>query len=148
VENRHRNHILDETIAPAEIGQDLAAKAESVARALAERLDYVGVLAVEMFEIDDGVLVNEIAPRVHNSGHWTIDACAMSQFEAHIRAVTGLALVDVGMHSRAVMKNLLGKDIEERDALVGEPNLRFHDYGKAEAREGRKMGHVTRLYPL
>ncbi len=148
VENRHKDHILDETVAPADIDDALGELAKSVARAIADRLGYVGVLAVEMFDVDGGVLVNEIAPRVHNSGHWTLDACAMSQFEAHIRAVAGLPFADIGMHSRAVMKNLLGEEILNRDDLLGEPNLCFHDYGKAEAREGRKMGHVTRLYPL
>jgi len=148
VENKHRDHILDETIAPADVSAELGGEASRIAETLIRELDYVGVLAVEMFEVEGRVLVNEIAPRVHNSGHWTMDACAVGQFEAHIRAITGLGLPNIGMHSRAVMKNLLGDEIHDRDDLVQEENLRFHDYGKAEARPGRKMGHVTRLYPL
>lgn len=148
VENRHANHILDETIAPAQNVSTLADQAVRVSTALAVALDYIGVLAVELFEVEGGVLVNEIAPRVHNSGHWTMDACAVGQFEAHIRAITGLPLPDVGMHSRAVLKNLLGDSIDASATLMGEAGLCFHDYGKAEARPGRKMGHVTRLYPL
>lgn len=148
VENRHRDHILDETIAPTSIDDALQSEAARVAEALVSALEYLGVLAVELFEVDGQVLVNEIAPRVHNSGHWTLDACAISQFEAHIRAIAGLPLPDVGVHSRAVMKNLLGDEILDRDSLTAEQSLCFHDYGKAEARPGRKMGHVTRLYPL
>lgn len=148
VENKHRDHILDQTIAPADISLDVGREAGRIAEALVRELGYVGVLAVEMFDVGGRILVNEIAPRVHNSGHWTMDACAMGQFEAHIRAITGLPLPGVGMHSRAVMKNLLGDEILERDTLAQEQNLCFHDYGKTEARPGRKMGHVTRLYPL
>ncbi|MEX1147945.1 MAG: 5-(carboxyamino)imidazole ribonucleotide synthase [Sphingomonadales bacterium] len=148
VENRHTNHILDVTIAPADVSDAMAEAARDVATALVTTLDYVGVLAVELFEVDGSLLVNEIAPRVHNSGHWTMDACALGQFAAHIRAVAGLPLPAVGVHSRAVMKNLLGDEITNCADLMAEPGLCFHDYGKAEARPGRKMGHVTRLYPL
>lgn len=148
VENRHEHHILAETIAPADVSYKLAAVADAVARAIAEKLRYVGVLAVEMFVVGDEVLVNELAPRVHNSGHWTIDACAVSQFENHIRAICGLPLGVAAPHSRAVMQNLLGEDIGRYAEFLAEPNARFHDYGKREARAGRKMGHVTRLYPL
>lgn len=148
VENRHEHHILAETIAPADASPALAQAAEALARQIIEKLQYVGVLAVEMFVVGDGVLVNELAPRVHNSGHWTLDACAVSQFEQHIRAICGLALGDPTPHSRAVMRNLLGDDIFQGPTLLAEPNACLHDYGKREARPGRKMGHVTWLYPL
>lgn len=148
VENRHEHHILAETIAPAEASPALAQAADALARQIIEKLDYVGVLAVEMFVLGEGVLVNELAPRVHNSGHWTLDACAVSQFEQHIRAICGLPLGDPAPHSRAVMRNLLGDDIFQGPALLAEPHACLHDYGKKEARPGRKMGHVTRLYPL
>ncbi len=148
VENRHRNHILDETIAPAEIAPELAERAVETAGRIAGKLDYVGVIGVEMFVTDDDILINELAPRVHNSGHWTIDACVASQFEQHVRAICGLPLARPEMHSRAVMKNLLGDEIERWRELLPEPLLCFHDYGKREARPGRKMGHVTRLIPL
>ncbi|WP_274944570.1 5-(carboxyamino)imidazole ribonucleotide synthase [Govanella unica] len=148
VENRHVDHILDETIAPAEASPELLQKAEAVARAIIAELKYVGVLAVEMFVTGDGIIVNELAPRVHNSGHWTMDACAVGQFEQHIRAICGLPLGDPRPHSRAVMKNLLGDDIGRWAEFLGEPGLCFHNYGKAEPRPGRKMGHVTRLTPF
>lgn len=149
VENRHRDHILDMTLAPAPVTEATAGAARSVALRIAESLDLVGLLAVEMFVADAGhVLVNEIAPRPHNSGHWTIDACPASQFEMHIRAVAGLPLPPAMRHSDAVMKNLVGP---EEAALWPEvlafPGLIPHLYGKAEARPGRKMGHITRLFP-
>ena len=116
---------------------------------MAEALDLVGLLAVEMFVDRDGrVLVNEIAPRPHNSGHWTIDACPASQFELHIRAIAGLPLPPAVRHSDAVMKNLVGpEDVALWPAILATPGLIPHLYGKAEARPGRKMGHVTRLFP-
>lgn len=149
VENRHRDHILDLTLAPARIAEETAAQARAIARKIAESLDLVGLLAVEMFIDRSGkVLVNELAPRPHNSGHWTIDACPASQFELHIRAVAGLPLPPGERHSDAVMKNLVGP---EETALWPEilqtPGLIPHLYGKTEARLGRKMGHVTRLFP-
>ncbi len=148
VENRHRNHILDETIAPAPIGPDLAAEAERTALRIAEALGLVGLVAVEMFVTRDGrALVNELAPRPHNSGHWTIDACVTSQFEQFARAIAGLPLGDPRRHSDAVMKNLLGDEVERWREFVADPGARLHLYGKAEARPGRKMGHVTRLSP-
>jgi len=116
---------------------------------VAEALDLIGVLAVEMF-VDAGghVRVNEIAPRPHNSGHWTIDACPASQFEMHIRAVAGLPLPHPERHSDAVMKNLVGPaEAALWPDLVATPGLIPHLYGKSEARDGRKMGHVTRLFP-
>ena len=149
VENRHRHHILDITLAPAQITDDLAADARKLAMQVAEAMELVGLLAVEMFVTADGrVLVNEVAPRPHNSGHWTIDACPVSQFEMHIRAVAGLPLPPAVRHSDAVMKNLVG--VEETalwPKIVATPGLIPHLYGKAEAREGRKMGHVNVLFP-
>jgi 5-(carboxyamino)imidazole ribonucleotide synthase len=146
VENRHVNHILDTTIAPAGVSPGVAAGAGSIARRAAEALDVVGLLAVEMFVTWDGeVLVNEIAPRPHNSGHWTIDACAISQFQQLVRAICGLPLGSAERHSDAEMKNLIGDDVEAWPAIVAEPNARLHLYGKSEIRPGRKMGHVTRL---
>jgi 5-(carboxyamino)imidazole ribonucleotide synthase len=149
VENRHRDHILDLTLAPARVSEAVDQAAQSVARRVVEALDLVGLLAVEMFVDSKGkVLVNEIAPRPHNSGHWTIDACPASQFELHIRSISGLPLPAARRHSDAVMKNLIGP---EGMALwlpaLAEPGLIPHFYGKAEALPGRKMGHVTRLFP-
>ncbi|MGE0416257.1 MAG: 5-(carboxyamino)imidazole ribonucleotide synthase [Acetobacteraceae bacterium] len=149
VENRHRNHILDLTLAPARIPAVVDQAAQATARRVAEALDLVGLVAVEMFVDATGkVLVNEIAPRPHNSGHWTIDACPASQFELHIRAIAGLPLPPAERHSDAVMKNLVGP---EETALwpdiLATPRLIPHLYGKAEAHPGRKMGHVTRLFP-
>jgi len=148
VENQHVNHILDTTIAPARIPADLAMRAEAIARHVAEKLDVVGLLAVEMFVTAQGeLLVNELAPRPHNSGHWTLDACHTSQFEQHIRAICGLPLGSTERHSDAVMKNLIGGDIEKWREWIADPTAKLHVYGKAEARAGRKMGHVTRLVP-
>ena len=148
VENQHTAHILDTTIAPARIEAEIAMRAEAIARHIAEELDLVGALAVEMFVTESGaILVNEIAPRPHNSGHWTIDACVTSQFEQLVRALCGLPLGSVAHHSDAVMKNLIGRDVEKwRDAL-GDPLAKLHLYGKTEIQPGRKMGHVTRLIP-
>lgn len=148
VENRHANHILDVTLAPAAISADTARQAEKIAAGIAEALDLVGLLAVEMFVTKDGaVLVNEIAPRPHNSGHWTIDACVTNQFEQFTRAVCGLPLGAPTRHSDAAMKNLIGKDVERFDALTHDAGAKIHLYGKAQALPGRKMGHVTWLYP-
>ena len=148
VENRHRDGILDETIAPADIPPAVAAEASRIARLVADRLGLVGVLAVEMFVVRDGrVLVNELAPRPHNSGHWTIDACATSQFEQLVRAVAGLPLGDPERIADATMKNLIGDEVDAWPSLLAEAGARLHLYGKAEARPGRKMGHVTRLRP-
>jgi 5-(carboxyamino)imidazole ribonucleotide synthase len=149
VENRHRDHILDITLAPARIGEQLAQTARNVAVQVAEALELVGLLAVEMFVTADGrVLVNEIAPRPHNSGHWTIDACPESQFDLHIRAVAGLPLPPATRHSDAVMKNLVGEaETAMWPEILATPGLIGHLYGKADARAGRKMGHVTRLFP-
>ncbi len=149
VQNRHRDHILDVTLAPAPIAPEIAAAAQRLAVQIAVHLGLEGLLGVEMFlDADGGLLVNEIAPRPHNSGHWTLDACPVSQFEMHIRAVAGLPLPQAARHSDAVMKNLVGPEtvalwpsILRTDGLLG------HLYGKAEARPGRKLGHATRLFP-
>jgi len=149
VENRHRDHILDLTLAPARISEVVASASQVLTRRVAEGLDLVGLLALELFVTADGrVLANEIAPRPHNSGHWTIDACPASQFELHIRAVAGLPLPAAVRHSDAVMKNLVGPaETALWPTILATPGLIPHLYGKAEARPGRKMGHVTRLFP-
>jgi 5-(carboxyamino)imidazole ribonucleotide synthase len=148
VENRHKNHVLGTTIAPARIAAETAVRAMTIACDIAERLDLVGVLAVEMFLTRSGeILVNELAPRPHNSGHWTIDACVTSQFEQLVRALCGLPLGSVAHHSDAVMQNLLGEEVENWREALAEPFAKLHLYGKRGARPGRKMGHVTRLLP-
>lgn len=150
VENRHRDGILALTLAPAPIAPAVAAEASAIAERVATALDLVGLLAVEMFVDRDGrVLVNELAPRPHNSGHWTIEACLHDQFALHARAVGGLALPSPRRHSDAVMINLLGP--AGRDAwprLLLRPDISPHWYGKPEARPGRKLGHATMLFPL
>lgn len=146
VENQHENHILRRTIAPAAIAPGIAASADALARRIAIALDLVGVLAVEMFVCHDGrVLVNELAPRPHNSGHWTLDACVVSQFEQCIRAIVGLPLGSTDRHADAVMENLLGEDVDRWRELAADPRACLHIYGKRETRPGRKMGHVTWL---
>jgi 5-(carboxyamino)imidazole ribonucleotide synthase len=148
VENRHVNHILDTTIAPATLPLEMAQEAETISQDIAARLGLVGVLAVEMFVTQDGkFLVNELAPRPHNSGHWTIDACATSQFEQLVRAVCGLPLGSTERHADAVMKNLIGDEIETWRNAIADPAARLHLYGKRTVLPGRKMGHVTRLKP-
>jgi 5-(carboxyamino)imidazole ribonucleotide synthase len=145
VENTHKNHILDETVAPAPISPTLAKEAERIARTIAQGLKLVGIMAVEMFITkDDKILVNELAPRPHNSGHWTIDACDVSQFEQTIRAVCGLPLGDPRRHHDARMLNLIGDDIKDAEKHRATGGI-VHLYGKKESRPGRKMGHVTWL---
>jgi 5-(carboxyamino)imidazole ribonucleotide synthase len=149
VENVHQNGILAISRAPARISADCAEEARAIAGKVAEALGHVGVLCVEMFQREEAprLLVNEIAPRVHNSGHWTIDACLVSQFENHIRAIAGWPLGGTERHSDAVMTNLIGADVERLRELAAEEGVAVHLYGKAEARPGRKMGHTTRLLP-
>lgn len=143
-ENAHRDGILRTSTVPARISGETRAAAIAIAETIAGALDYVGVLSVEFFvEKSGGLRVNEIAPRVHNSGHWTVEACRMSQFEAHIRAVCGWPLGDPGRHSNAVMENLIGEDAADWAALAGRENAALTLYGKKEMRPGRKMGHVT-----
>ena len=146
-ENRHAHGILDITIAPARVSAQLAAEATALASRLAAALEYVGVLAVEMFVVGGKLLLNEIAPRPHNSGHYTIDACRTSQFEQQVRVLCGLPLGDPSQHSPAVMVNLLG-DIwangePKWEAVLRHPGAHLHLYGKRDARPGRKMAHVT-----
>ncbi len=149
VENRHVDGILDTTIAPARLDPATAAEAQEIAAVVAREMDLVGLLAVEMFVTVDGrLLVNELAPRPHNSGHWTMDACVSSQFEQFVRAVCGLPLGTTRRHSDAKMKNLIGAAADEWDERLADPEAKLHLYGKAESRPGRKMGHVTWLYPL
>ncbi len=149
VENRHAGGILDVTLAPADLAPDIAAAARGAAADIARHLDHVGALAVELFVVGDGrLLVNEIAPRVHNSGHWTIEGCETSQFAQHVRAVCGLPLGSPARRANAAMKNLIGRDAERWPALAAARGACLHLYGKAEARPGRKMGHVTWLTPL
>jgi len=148
VENQHVNGILDTTIAPARIAPELGMRAEAIAHHIAEKLDLTGLLAVEMFVTQRGeVLVNELAPRPHNSGHWTIDACYTSQFEQLVRAICGLPLGSPERHSDAVMKNLIGADVAKWHDAINDPLQKIHLYGKDEASPGRKMGHLTRLSP-
>ena len=133
-------------------GAETATEAKRIVTSVLGALDYVGVLAVEMFVTRDhhgheALIVNEIAPRVHNSGHWTLDACLVSQFENHVRAVCGWPLGTTARHSDAVMTNLIGDDVLAWQALAAEPDTAIHLYGKSEARPGRKMGHVTRISP-
>ncbi|MGE5089642.1 MAG: 5-(carboxyamino)imidazole ribonucleotide synthase [Candidatus Levyibacteriota bacterium] len=156
-ENRHRDGILDVSIAPARVGADVAARARATATAVANALDYRGVLCVEMFvAAGDRLLVNEIAPRPHNSGHYTIDACVTSQFEQQARVLAALPLGDTSQHTPAVMVNLLGdiwfgadgqREPREPDwtRVLGHSAAKLHLYGKRDARRGRKMGHVTCL---
>ena len=145
-ENIHENHILRRSIVPGRLTPAQSSEAKAIAKKIADALDYVGVLAVELFVGRDGaLLVNEIAPRVHNSGHWTIEACACSQFEQHIRAVAGWPLGDPTRHADAVMENIIGAEADAWESLARSGAL--HLYGKREARLGRKMGHVTRLKP-
>jgi 5-(carboxyamino)imidazole ribonucleotide synthase len=150
-ENRHANGILDVSIAPARIPDALAAQATALATRLATALDYVGVLAIEMFVVGGRLLLNEMAPRPHNSGHFTIDACRTSQFEQQVRVLCGLPLGDPSLHTPAVMVNLLGdiwRDGEPHwDAVLRHAGAHLHLYGKREARPGRKMGHVTVCEP-
>ncbi|MCV9998467.1 5-(carboxyamino)imidazole ribonucleotide synthase [Pararhizobium sp. YC-54] len=145
-ENIHRHGILHTSTVPASINGATAEAARLAATAILTALDYTGVIGVEFFVLADGTLIaNEIAPRVHNSGHWTEAACVVSQFEQHIRAVTGLALSDGARHSDCVMQNLIGDDIDDLPVWLAQPNTLIHLYGKTEARPARKMGHVTWL---
>jgi 5-(carboxyamino)imidazole ribonucleotide synthase len=149
-ENTHHHHILDVTFAPAAIPGALAREAEELARGILEALKVVGLLTVEMFVTRDGrIVVNELAPRTHNSGHLTIDACVTSQFEQQVRAICGLPLGSTELHSPAAMSNLLGDvwidagGVPEWGAALSDPGIRLHLYGKADPRRGRKMGHLT-----
>jgi 5-(carboxyamino)imidazole ribonucleotide synthase len=144
-ENVHRDGILATTTIPAAIPASLRMDAVLNASRILNALDYVGVMGVELFVTPSGLVVNEIAPRVHNSGHWTQAGCAVDQFEQHIRAVTGWPLGDGSRHADVVMENLIGEDVTRAPALAAERGVQVHLYGKAETRPGRKMGHVNRV---
>lgn len=145
-ENIHRNGILHTSTVPASVNEATVEAARLAATAVLTALGYIGVIGMEFFVLADGTLIaNEIAPRVHNSGHWTEAACVVSQFEQHIRAITGLPLSDGARHSDCIMQNLIGDDINDLPAWLAKPNVLVHLYGKTEARPGRKMGHVTWL---
>lgn len=145
-ENLHTDGILAISRSPAQISGATAGEAKAITSRILTELDYVGVIGVEFFVLKNGNLaVNEFAPRVHNSGHWTLDACAISQFEQHIRAICGWPLGDPARHSDAEMRNLIGADAGQWAALAAQPGLCLHLYGKDAPRPGRKMGHVTRL---
>jgi len=151
-ENEHRDHILKVSRAPAAIPETLAEEARAIAGKIATALDYVGVLAVEMFVLANGagpkVLVNEIAPRVHNSGHWTLDGASVSQFEQHIRAIAGWPLGKPVRHGAVTMTNLIGDEINDYEQWLTVPGATVHLYGKGAPRPGRKMGHVTEVAPV
>lgn len=147
-ENVHKDGILRSSTLPAAIGDRLASDALSLASRIAEALDFTGVMAVEMFVLkaENRLLVNEIAPRVHNSGHWTLDGSETSQFEQHIRAICGLPLGASGVTGRIRMDNLIGDEVDRWRDILADPLAKLHLYGKASARDGRKMGHVTRVW--
>ncbi len=148
-ENHHEGGILRRSLAPAQVSEDLAFQAEKIAARILKGLNYVGVVGIELFELKDGtLLVNEIAPRVHNTGHWTQDGCVADQFEQHIRAVAGWPLAPTVPHARVEMLNLLGDEADAWSKLAHEPDTRIHLYGKREAKPGRKMGHVNKLKAL
>jgi 5-(carboxyamino)imidazole ribonucleotide synthase len=146
-ENVHKDGILAASIIPAAaIVRQQVPAARALARKIAERLDYVGVFAIEFFASPEGPVFNELAPRVHNSGHWTIEGAVTSQFENHIRAVVGLPLGSTALRGSAIeMQNLIGHDADNWLALASDPGAHLHLYGKHEARPGRKMGHITRV---
>lgn len=148
-ENEHRNHILKTSRVPAAISPRLAAEATGIATRIAEAFKYVGVFAVEMFvrpgTPEPSLLVNEIAPRVHNSGHWTLDGATVSQFEQHIRAIAGWPLAPARRHGAVTMTNLIGSDMDSYADWLTKPGATVHLYGKGQVREGRKMGHVTEV---
>jgi len=146
-ENEHRDHILKRSRVPAAISEAGAAQARRIAETIAKKFNYVGVMAVELFLLRDGaLLVNEIAPRVHNSGHWTLDGASVSQFEQHIRAVAGWPLAKPVRRGRVEMTNLIGSEVEDYRNYLTVPGVAVHLYGKTAVRPGRKMGHVTRVF--
>ena len=146
-ENVHRDGILRTTTVPARLTNAQRDDAVLIAARILNALDYVGVLGVELFVTPHGLIANEIAPRVHNSGHWTQNGCAVDQFEQHIRAIAGLPLGDGARHSDVVMENLIGEDVLKVPGILQERHAALHLYGKADQRPGRKMGHVNRVRP-
>jgi 5-(carboxyamino)imidazole ribonucleotide synthase len=149
IENEHRDHILKLSRVPANVSKSVADEAKRIAEIIAAAFNYVGVFAVEMFVLrqDGGLLVNEIAPRVHNSGHWTLDGTTVSQFEQHVRAVAGWPLVKPLRRGKIEMVNLIGSEVEDFAKWLSVECASLHLYGKAAVRPGRKMGHVTRVMP-
>jgi 5-(carboxyamino)imidazole ribonucleotide synthase len=148
-ENHHENGVLRRSLAPAGVQPATVDQAERIAAKILTGLDYVGVIGIELFESRDGrLLVNEVAPRVHNTGHWTQDGCHVDQFEQHIRAVAGWPLGPTDAAARVEMLNLLGDEVDQWRRYAVEPETRVHLYGKREAKAGRKMGHVNRVKPL
>lgn len=143
--NVHESGILRTTTVPCGLPGKVTTDAVLIAARIANALDYVGVMGVELFVTPQGLIVNEIAPRVHNSGHWTQAGCAVDQFEQHIRAVAGLPLGDGKRYADVVMENLIGDDMDRVPALLATPAVQVHLYGKGDARPGRKMGHVNRI---
>lgn len=146
-ENVHKNHVLKETTVPANLSDSGKALADSIAKHIALKIELIGVLAVEMFVVNETtILVNELAPRPHNSGHWTIEGCVTSQFQQLVRCICGLPSGPTTMiGTKVVMTNLLGSDINQWLTYLHQPNTWLHIYGKNETREGRKMGHVTTI---
>lgn len=144
-ENVHRDGILHTTTVPAAIPAGLRTDAVLLAAKILQKLDYVGVMGVELFVTPNGLIVNEIAPRVHNSGHWTQNGCAVDQFEQHIRAIAGWPLGDGSRHSDVVMENLIGDDVDRLPELAREAGCALHLYGKVETKPGRKMAHINRI---
>ncbi|MGD2169012.1 MAG: 5-(carboxyamino)imidazole ribonucleotide synthase [Chlamydiota bacterium] len=144
-ENTHKEGILQKTKSPADISQALQNQAVQMTKKIMQELEHVGVLTVEFFIKEGKLLINEIAPRVHNSGHLTIDACFVSQFEQHIRAICSLNLIDPVLHTKAEMHNLIGDDIHNLTSFIMNPAVKVHLYGKKVVKQGRKMGHITQL---
>lgn len=145
-ENVHKNGVLKTTTAPAAVDPATQARAEQIAAAVLDGLDYIGVMGIELFDMGNSeLLVNEVAPRVHNTGHWTQDGCICDQFEQHIRAIVGWPLGPTAAHARVEMTNLLGDEVEDWRVLAAQPDARLHLYGKHDARPGRKMAHVNRI---
>jgi len=144
-ENAHKDGILATTTVPARLTTAQATDAVLLAARILNELDYVGIMGVELFVTPQGLIVNEIAPRVHNSGHWTQQGCAIDQFEQHIRAIAGWPLGDGKRHCDVTMENLIGNDMDRLHEIAKEGNAAIHLYGKSETRPGRKMGHVNRI---
>jgi 5-(carboxyamino)imidazole ribonucleotide synthase len=143
--NIHKNGILDESHYPAKVSESLRIKAKAIAEKIALELDLIGILAVEMFVIGEELLVNELAPRPHNSGHFSIDAAITSQFEQMIRAITGMPLGSTDFHSTGHMKNLIGNEVTDIEKFSQNPRAKIHLYGKDKIAEGRKMAHINIL---
>ncbi|MEM9989885.1 MAG: ATP-grasp domain-containing protein, partial [Pseudomonadota bacterium] len=147
--NLHKDGILHQSRVPANISLEVSEEARHLTASILEELDYIGVLTVEFFwSSRKGLMANEIAPRVHNSGHWTVEACVSSQFEQHIRAIAGWPLGSSARHSNAIMTNLIGEDVKGWSDLIKNPHIALTLYGKEEARQGRKMGHTVETSPL